>query len=89
MGVCSGELFWETAEAGARRWVLVVHGPPGAAAPRPPGSLDPASGHHQPIAGAHPARVPRGERPLARERDAGGGSVQGLNIAKLSYAATC
>ena len=39
-------------------------------------SLDPASGQHQPIAGAHPARVPRGERPLARERDPGGGPVQ-------------
>ena len=37
MAVCSGELFWETAEAGARRWVLVVHGPPGAARRR----LDP------------------------------------------------
>ena len=37
MAVCSGEVFWETAEAGARRWVLVVHGPPGAARRR----LDP------------------------------------------------
>jgi len=37
MAVCSGEVFWETAEAGARRWVLVVHGPPSAARRR----LDP------------------------------------------------
>ena len=37
MAVCSGEVFWETVEAGARRWVLVVHGPPGAARRR----LDP------------------------------------------------
>ena len=37
MAVCSGEVFWETAEAGARRWVLVVDGPPGGARRR----LDP------------------------------------------------
>ncbi len=31
MAVCSGELFWETVEAAAPRWVLVVDGPPGGA----------------------------------------------------------
>ena len=33
----SGELFWDTAEATAPRWVLVVDGPPGVARRR----LDP------------------------------------------------
>jgi hypothetical protein len=33
----SGELFWDTAEAAAPRWVLVVDGPPGGARRR----LDP------------------------------------------------
>jgi hypothetical protein len=37
MAMCSGELFWETAEAAAPRWVLVVDGPPGGARRR----LDP------------------------------------------------
>ena len=31
MAVCSGELFWETVEAAAPQWVLVVDGPPGGA----------------------------------------------------------
>ena len=37
MAVCSGEVFWETAEATAPRWMLVVDGPPGVARQR----LDP------------------------------------------------
>ena len=36
-GYDSGELFWDTAEATARRWVLLLDGPPGVARRR----LDP------------------------------------------------
>jgi hypothetical protein len=36
-GYGSGELFWDTAEATARRWVLLLDGPPGVARRR----LDP------------------------------------------------
>jgi hypothetical protein len=30
-GYSSGELFWDTAEARAPRWVLLLDGPPGVA----------------------------------------------------------
>jgi len=36
-GYGNGELFWDTAEATARRWVLLLDGPPGVARRR----LDP------------------------------------------------
>jgi hypothetical protein len=36
-GYSSGELFWDTAEARAPRWVLLLDGPPGVARRR----LDP------------------------------------------------
>ena len=42
MAVCSGELFWETVEAAAPQWVLVVDGPPGGARRRLE-SQDPAT----------------------------------------------
>ena len=42
MAVCSGALFWETAEAAAPRWVLMVDGPPGGARRRLD-SQDPAT----------------------------------------------
>ena len=74
----SGELVWETTGASTPRWVLLLDGPPGSLRRRvaPEESRDPPSCQPEPITGVHPPSVPRGHRPLARERDVGSGQVQ-------------
>ena len=74
----SGELVWETTGARTPRWVLLLDGPPGIPRRRvaPQESAEPQAASTSQFKGVHPQSVPRGHRPLARERDVGSGQVQ-------------
>ena len=62
-GYDSGELFWDTAEATARRWVLLLDGPPGVARRRldpriPPHPKPPAPANCESSSGERSTRTP-------------------------------